>query len=455
MQTNQQKKWDALCEVVEETMAAKKVPGVALGVWHQGEMAVAGFGVTNVNHPLPVTPDTLFQVGSITKTFTGTAVMRLVEAGQLNLDATVRHYLPDFRVADAEASANATVRHLLTHTGGWVGDFFHGTGNGADALPRYVADMAGLEQLAPLGTVWSYNNAGFGVAGAIIEKVTGQLYEDALRELVLEPLKLSHSYLYPGDVMVHRFVVGHKLDGDALQVAVPWPLPRYSYPIGGIVCRAEDLLHYARFHLGDGRAPDGARLLTKESLAAMQTPQAAIWDKESRGLTWGLDDTYGPRLVEHGGGTKGQVSRLTLVPQHDFALVVLTNAEHGGAVWQAARRAALQSYLGMDAAPPTPLDAGADELAGFGGWYGRPYADIELGLLGGRLTAQMRYKGSFPTEDVPIPPPPPPFTLDLCAPDRLIGINGPMKDALVDVIRQPDGTIGWLRVGGRLYRRGE
>ena len=109
----------------------------------------------------------------------------------------------------------------------------------------------------------------------------------------------------------------------------------------------------------------------------------------------------------------------------------------------------------MDAALPKPLNAGADELAEYVGRYGRPYADIELGLLGGRLTAQMRYKGSFPTEDVPLPPPPPPFTLDLCAADRLIGINSSMQDALVDVIRQPDGSIGWLRVGGRLYRKGE
>ncbi len=158
-------------------------------------------------------------------------------------------------------------------------------------------------------------------------------------------------------------------------------------------------------------------------------------------------------LVEHGGGTKGQVSRLTLVPQHDFALAIFTNADHGDGVVQAVRQAALQSYLGIDAAPPKPLHAVPQELAQFVGRYGRPYADIELGLLGGRLAAQITQKGGFPTEDVPPPPPGQPFNLDLCAPDRLIGVNGPMKDALVDVIRQPDGSIGWLRVGGRLHQR--
>ncbi len=381
--------------------------------------------------------------------------MRLVEAGKLDLDATVQSYLPDFRLADADASAKATLRHLLTHTGGWVGDFFHDTGNGDDALTRYVADMADLKQLAPLGALWSYNNAGFGVAGAIIEKVTGRPYEEVLHDLVLAPLGLAHSYLYSGDVMVHRFAVGHALNGDAPQVAAPWVLPRYVYPVGALVCRAEDLLQYARFHLGDGLTLDGERLLTAESVAAMQTPQVTVWDKESWGLTWSINDTYGARLVGHGGGTKGQVSRLTLVPQHDFALVIFTNADQGGQVVQTVLQAALQSYLGVDAAPPKPLNAQPDELVGFVGRYGRPFSEIELGMLGGRLTAQMIYKGGFPTEDVSAPPPPPPLTLDLCAPDRLIAVNGPMKDALVDVIRQPDGSIGWLRAGGRLHRKGE
>lgn len=446
-------KWEGLSEFVRQIMKEKMVPGVAVGIWHEEEMAVAGFGVTNVDHPLPVTPDTLFQIGSITKTFTGTAVMHLVEAGQLDLDATVRSYLPNFRVSDGDAAAQATLRHLLTHTGGWAGDFFHDTGLGEDALTRYVADMADLMQLAPIGAVWSYNNAGFGVAGAIIERVTGKPYHVALRELVLEPLELTHVYFDPGDVLVHRFAVGHGRQNGVLQVATPWTLPRYVAPLGGIVTRVADLLQYGRFHLGDGVTSLGTRLLTAESVAAMQTPQVILWDKESWGLTWRVDDSFGARLVEHGGGTKGQISRLTLVPQHNFALVIFTNAEHGDGLVQAVRRAALQSYLGIEAVLPKPMHAKPDELAQFVGRYGRPFMDVELGILGGRLTAQIIYKGGFPTEEVPPPPPPPPLTLDLCAPDRLIALNGPMKDALVDVIRLPDGSIGWLRIGGRLHQR--
>ncbi|MEZ4645998.1 MAG: serine hydrolase domain-containing protein [Chloroflexota bacterium] len=449
----QQEKWDALCAVVEQVMEEAKVPGTAVGLFHQGHLFTAGFGVTNIDHPLPVTADTFFQIGSITKTFTGTAVMRLVEAGQLDLDVPIRTYLPDFRVADASASATATLRHLFTHTGGWVGDYFHDTGPGDDALSRYVADMAELPQLAPIGTVWSYNNAGFVPAGAIIEQLTGKSYQAALRELVLDPLELTHVFFDPGDVMPHRFAVGHALENGKLQLALPWPLPRYVHPLGGITCRVSDLLQYARFHLGNGIIADGTHLLTAESLAAMQTPQVTIWEKDVMGITWRIDDTYGVRLVEHGGGTKGQVSRLTLVPQYDFALVVFTNADHGDAVVQAVRRAALQTYLGIDMPLPQPLGAAADELAQFVGRYGRPYVDIELGMIGGRLTGQLTYKGAFPSEAVQPSPPPPPFSLDLCAPDRLLVTNGVFKGALVDVIRHADGAIGWLRASGRLHKR--
>ena len=459
MSNSQEAPWRALCDFVERTRQEQQVPGAAVGVWQAeagsatGRGAAAGFGVTNVNHPLPVTADTLFQIGSITKTFTGTAVMRLVEAGQLELDAPIRATLPKFQVADAEAAAQATLRHLLTHTGGWAGDFFHDVGSGDDALARYVADMAGLPQLAPLGALWSYNNAGFAVAGAMMEAATGRPYRALLRELVLEPLKLAQVYFEPGEVLVHRFAVGHALKEGALQVMEPWALPRYVAPLGGVITRVPELLQYARFHLGDGATADGARLLSAETLAAMQAPQVTLWEREAWGLTWRVDDSYGVRLVEHGGGTKGQISRLTLAPQAGFALAICTNAEHGDGLVQAVRRAALQIYLGVDAPPPRPLGAAAAELAPFVGRYGRPFMEIELGLLGGRLTAQATYKGGFPSEDVPPSPPPPPATLDLCGPDRLVFLNGPARDGVVDALRRPDGSIGWLRVGGRLHRK--
>ena len=220
---------------------------MALGVLYHDQVYSSGFGVTSTENPLPVTPETLFQIGSITKTFTTLAVMRLVEAGKLELDVPLRTYLPKFKVADEAVSASVTLRHLLTHTGGWEGDLFLDTGSGKDALAKYMARMAGLEQVSPLGQYFSYNNSGFSLAGYLVEKATGKSYASALRELVLEPLKLEHIFFDAADVISHRFVVGHYEDEDKTVIARPWALSRALWPAGGIVTDVVTLLRYASF----------------------------------------------------------------------------------------------------------------------------------------------------------------------------------------------------------------
>ena len=119
MSISREATWDRLGEFVARVMEARRVPGVAVGIIHKGEIATAGFGVTNVDHPLPVTDEALFQIGSITKTFTGTAMMRLAEMGKLDLDATVRAYVPEFKLSDEAAASQATVP--LTASS-WHGD---------------------------------------------------------------------------------------------------------------------------------------------------------------------------------------------------------------------------------------------------------------------------------------------------------------------------------------------
>jgi CubicO group peptidase (beta-lactamase class C family) len=445
-----------LGEQVVELMEQTGVPGVAVGILYQGESVSFGCGVTSVEHPLPVSDETLFQIGSITKTFTATAMMRLVEEGVLDLAAKVRAYLPEFRVEDDTASREATVRQLLTHEGGWAGDFFHSTGAGDDAIARYVADMADLPQIAPIGTQWSYNNAGFSVAGCIIEVIAGKRYEAVLKEQVLDPLDLEHTFFEPGDVITHSFAVGHSVVEGKACVARPWALERAIYPVGGIICSMTDLLRYAQFHLGDGRARDGKRVLSPESLSMMHSTQAAVWEDESWGLGWGiLDEIEGARQVRHGGGTKGQVTSLVLVPERDLALAVFTNADQGGVITDEVRRWVLKELLGVEAPKPKAIEAEEAELAQYAGRYHGYYTDLELGLLGGKLVGQVTYKRGFPNEDVPPPPAPPPMSVALCAKDRLLVLDGPAKDATGDVIRRAGGSIGWLRFSGRLHTREE
>src|SRR5215213_3644320 len=127
-------KFRRISKKIVSEMKRLRVPGVAVGIYHKGNEFTAGFGVTSLEHPLPVIADTLFQTGSISKTFTGTLLMMLVEQGKVDLDAPVRKYIRDFKVKDKQVSKKVTVRHLLTHMGGWVGDYFNDFGNGDDAL---------------------------------------------------------------------------------------------------------------------------------------------------------------------------------------------------------------------------------------------------------------------------------------------------------------------------------
>lgn len=445
--------WEQVVACTEAAMKAYNVPGAVVGVLYGGETKTAGFGVTNVDHPLPVTPDTLFQIGSITKTYTATAVMRLVEQGVLSLDEPVRTYVPDFRVADEDTSAKVTLRHLLTHTAGWSGDLFTDMSFGDDALARYVAAMAELQQESPLGAFVSYNNSAITLAGHVVATVTGKTYEAAMQELVLDPLGLKRSFFNPIDVMVHRFVVGHSKGPKGPQVAKPWPIPRAENPCGGLVCDIGDLLRYARFHLGDGTAEDGTRLLSAETMAQMQTAQVTVWKDEAIGLTWFLNVTDGVRLVSHGGSTIGQQAELTLVPQHGLAIGVMTNADEGLALNREVTHCALREYAGVNVRDPEPIEASPEALAAYAGFYTRYMVDLELGMLAGQLVGQIRYTAGFPTKDSPPPPCPPPMSIGLCEPDRLLILNGELKGLPIDVVRDADGAVGWLRVGYRLQKR--
>lgn len=445
--------WDEICALTARLMDEHDIPGIGVGLLYQGELFSAGFGVTNVDHPLPVTPETLFQIGSISKTFTGTAIMRLVEMGKVNLDAPIRTYVPEFRVVDETATAQATVRHLLTHAGGWDGDLYFDTGPGDDALERYVSEMAGQEQLAPPGALFSYNIAGFSLAGRIMEVMTGKNYGDALAELVLEPLGLGRTFVHPVDVMTHRFTCGHLAGDDGPQVARPWPLRRSAAPEGGVISSVVDLLQYARFHLGDGQSADGRRLLAKELLRQMQSPQLTVREDSYRGLSWSIYDVGDVRMIGHGGETLGHVSQFAFAPEHDLALVILTNSDRGWSAIGEIQGWVERNLLKTERQEPEAQETRVDELRPYAGFYYNPFADTELIIRDGKLVGEVIYKGAYPTQDSPAIPSPPPFTLQKCDQDRMIVTDGGMSGMTLDMIRGEDGAVGWLRFFMRISKR--
>ncbi|MCG8346169.1 MAG: beta-lactamase family protein [Chloroflexales bacterium] len=446
-----------LSEEVVHEMERLHVPGVAIGVAHADAEYMAGFGVTNVDHPLPVDADTLFQIGSTTKTVTGTVAMRLVEAGKLDLDAPIRTYLPQLRLASEEAAAHVTLRHLFTHTGGWVGDYFDDLGNGDDALAKITERMADLPQLTPLGSIWTYNNSGFYLAGRVIEKVTGKPYETVVQELVFDPLDMKMSFFFAADAITYRVAAGHhssfQQDEPNVQIAHPWALARTAHPAGGIISTVRDQLRYARFQMDDGEQGATTRLLTLETMALMQSPLVPAANGEFMGITWFVHETAGTRILRHGGATNGQMSAFVMVPSRHFAITVLTNANRGDELHQKITRRALELYMGISETPPTTLDLPTEQLVPYTGCYDSAMSMYELSLRDGGLIAQAKYKGGFPDKDSPAPTAPTAFRLAVCGEDQVIALDPPFQDVRGEFLRDPDGRIAWFRIGGRVHAR--
>jgi CubicO group peptidase (beta-lactamase class C family) len=445
---------------IRADMATYAIPGVAVGLLWRGVPYVQGYGVTDIDNPVPVDGDTGFRVASTTKTFTGTAVMRLVERRLINLDAPVVRYLPDLRTADPSVARRVTVRQLLNHTAGWLGDYFLDTGEGRDAMARYVAGLVDVPQLTPPGEVFAYNNAALGVAGRLIEVVTGQPYETALHEEVLGPLGLAHSVvstLPPAGLSVaasHDF-----LDGAAVSEPSYFRLWRSLHALGGLISSARDQLRWARFHLGDGTVPGSgsARLLTRDSVRAMRShpgPGGTLFvELEGVGITWMLrPSAQGVRVVQHGGDWAGQHSGFLMVPERDFALTVLTNSETGPALLEDLFTGdwALQRFAGVSNLPANLHPLSRRKLADYEGTYTQEQIGPDGVLLTGQFDATADAGQLLASaQGVPL------ARVGFYRRDYgvVLGPDGELTLSRANFVRGPDGEVDWLRLGGRLSRR--
>lgn len=429
-----------------------QVPGAAIGVLHGGAMHVAGVGVTNVEHPLPVTPETLFQIGSTSKTFTATALMQLIEGGQVDLDATVRTYLPWFALQSEEDAARITVRDLVTHHAGYVGDYFKDTGRGDDAIWAIVRKMANSPQLVPEGSTFSYSNAGFYVLGHIVETLRGRPFEAVIRERIFEPLGMDRSFYFPEECITHRVAAGHIVTADGPKVARPWNTPRSIAPGGGITSNVIDQVRYAACHVGETPAHE---VLGPGSIAFMRQVQRRAGSMcESVGISWMLDDAGGGcQLVKHGGATNGHLSAFELIPEAGFAVTVLTNADTGREARQTIADRCQEHFLGFGKPKPvaaTDLEVDAREYAGV---YQSVLARLEVraGGSGLMVTDTTPERGFAETRHRPIPLPP--AHLAFTGPDATAVLDGPRRGERAEFLRGPHGAIEWMRWDGRIARR--
>ena len=441
------------------------VVGVAVGVLIDGEEHYAFHGDTSIQNPLPVDETTYFQFGSTGKTYTATAMMRLVEQGKVDLDEKVRTYLPEFTLKDEDVAANVTVLQLFNHTAGWEGDMMDDTGDGDDAVAKYVAKMVKLEQVTPLGETVSYNNAALSVAGHIIERITGKTYEQSIKELLLEPLGMDQTLFFCNDIMSRRFVVGHTRNEETgeIKIARPWALPRGNCPAGGISSTARDQIKWAKFHLGDGTAEDGTRVLSPASIDLMKQPTAEMRGSalgDYVGISWLMKDVAGVRIVGHGGTTNGQYSEFITVPERNFALISMTNTGPGGAQLNTElEKWALEHFLGLQDVEPEQLTLGEEALEQYTGRYETIAAVCELTADGGRLIAKIDLKPDFAAmlreqgEDVPDDQPPIPLALLAGEGDQYIVSEGAGKGMRGYFTRDADGKVVGVHMGGRLATR--
>jgi dipeptidyl aminopeptidase/acylaminoacyl peptidase/CubicO group peptidase (beta-lactamase class C family) len=370
--------------------ARYRVPGASLGILRlrpgrEDELAEAACGVLNKDTGVRTTTGSVFQIGSITKVWTATVAMQLVEEGLLDLDAPIIEVLPELRLADREAAKNVTMRHLLTHTSGIDGDVFTDTGRGDDCLEKYTAVLADVPQNHPLGATWSYCNAGFSLAGRVIERLTGTTWDEAMRERLFKPLGLRRTITLAEEALLHRAAVGHvTADGSEPSRAPVWQLPRSIGPAGLIGASAADVLAFARLHLTGGLTPDGTRLLSEESTAAMAVRHAELPDTRTIGDSWGLGwirvTWDGRQLIGHGGSTIGQNAYLQVLPDEGLAVVLLTNGGDTDGLYEDLYREIFAELAGVAMRPPLrpPAEPVAVDAGPHLGTYERAGSRLEV-----------------------------------------------------------------------------
>lgn len=385
-------------------LRAHGVPAASVAVVVDGEIVDHAVGLLSTATGVEATTDSVFQIGSITKVWTATLVMQLVDDGLVELDAPVRRYLPEFALADDGAADTITVRQLLSHRSGIEGDIFTDTGRGDDAVSAYLTLLADAAQIFRPGAFFSYSNAGYVVLGRLVERLRETTWEQALMDHIATPLGLRTVSPSPYEAILHRVAVGH-LDADADGVPQPapfWAMARSNEPAGSMLAMsARDLASFAQAHLraAEGSTPEGGDpdLLSRASALAMREtavrlPRLAGMG-EAWGLGWEIDREGEHELFGHDGNTVGQSSFLRIAPEAGVAVVLLTNGGDGAGLFHDVVDEILRALTGEGLPlPPAPSADPADgDVSSFLGVYANTTVEMEVSQDdSGRLWLEQR-----------------------------------------------------------------
>lgn len=433
-------------DVIQTQMERWSVPGLAVGIFNNAETETGAYGIASIETEHPLTPETLLQVGSISKVFTTTLLMTVVEDGKIDLDMPILTYVPDLPLADETTRQTITARHLVTHMSGFYGDRFEDQGPGDDALAKAVAAFGELRQQTAPGELWTYCNAGFDLVGRAIELALGIGFEQAMRERVFAPLGMERTTYFASEAIRHAVSVGHvQAPGEDIKIADPWPLPRRSNPAGGISSTVGELLRFARCHMNDGEL-DGERVISGKSAQEMRAFQATAEPGREWGLGWSRRTLDGVLIAEHTGSTNGFTARLTIVPERNFAIAVLTNADRGSMVHTKIVEAALDRSFGLRQDQPATVEVDPSLLAKYAGTYKQDLSEITLTVDNGGLHVERVNTNPFSLETTHLEP----LRFVAISETSFVVQDGIAEGNPADFILNPDGSIRFLRFSGRL-----
>ena len=320
--------------IAEKALTDFKVPGLAIAVVKDGRIIYAkGFGRRDVNKELPVTPHTLFAIGSCTKAFTTFVMGTLVDEGKLQWDTPVRTYLPGFRMSDPIATESITPRDLVTHRSGLPRHdmvWYNAKLTGKDLVKR----LAHFEATEPLRSKFQYNNLMFVLAGYLVETIDGRPWEEAVRKRIFEPLGMTASNFSVRDSQkADDFARPYdELEGKVR--VIPFRDISNVGPAGSINSSVAEMARWVAVHTHGGKL-DGKSIISPAVLAELHTPQMTTGQPSDKkeispgayALGWSVDTYRGHRRVHHGGAIDGFTAETCLFPDDGMGLVVLTNKD--------------------------------------------------------------------------------------------------------------------------------
>ncbi|MBF8189773.1 serine hydrolase [Nonomuraea sp. K274] len=377
---------------VSELLAEYRIPSAAIGVLSGGEITDFAVGVKNISTREPATTDTIYQCGSVSKTWTALAFMRLVDEGKVALDEPVRTYLPDFRVADPGVSAEVTPRHLLNHTNG-IEENYGDPGEDDDVYKRMVENIAGACQVHPLGHTHGYSAAlGYAILARVMEVIDGKRWDDIMKDRLFDPLGLTSTSSRREHADQNRAATGCLIrsleEGPILSPL--GHLPRSFGPGGNVSTTARELLTMAYVFLNEGKAPNGTRIVSPGIIREMTESRVPIPDPYMFGPEWALGlivcDWHGQTVYAHDGSAVSQSARLRILPESNIAVSMLANAGPRDSFYRKAFNEILAD-LGAVTIPdlPEPDPTLALDLSRYEGSYERPGTSYEVAAERGKL----------------------------------------------------------------------